>query len=415
MKSVLVIGSGAREHALCWKLAQSKLVQKVYCAPGNPGIAACAELVPLAVTKLSELAEFAKQKQISLTVVGPEVPLSLGIVDVFTKQQLPIFGPTQAAARLEASKQFAKEVMTAAGVPTAKYTSLTSRLEAEKFIAALRGPIVLKADGLAAGKGVVVCKNPEEAREALPLLFDELKAEVVVAEEFLEGLEASLIVAANGELIVPLVSTHDYKRIADNDEGPNTGGMGSVSPTSHLSAQQEAWAIEHVIRPMLQEMKRRGQPFMGFLYAGLMISPQGQVHVLEFNTRLGDPETQSIMRRLDSDLFQVLQGLLASEPPQVSWSPLATVCVVLAADGYPQSPKLGAPITGLEFASQIPSVQVFHAGTELKAGSLCVAGGRVLSVTAQGSTIDEARGQAYRAVDMIQFKNRQVRRDIGMR
>lgn len=410
---VLVIGSGAREHAICWKLKQSKAVTEIFCAPGNPGIAQLAHLVEHDVRQVEELCAFAVKQKIDLTVVGPEVPLSLGIVDLFNAAGLRVFGPTKAAARLEASKQFAKEVMIAAGVPTAGYKTLKTRQEAEVFVHDLAGPIVLKADGLAAGKGVVVCHTSDEAQAALPILFDELKAGLVVAEEFLEGVEASLIVAAYGTTFVPFATSHDYKRIFDNDAGPNTGGMGSISPTNHLTNEQEAWALEHVIKPMLSEMKRRGEPFTGFLYAGLMISPQGQVKVLEFNARLGDPETQSIMRRLESDLDELLISLLDGRAFSPKWSAQSAACIVLAAGGYPGKLQLDEEITGLELAEQIPGIQIFHAGTTRTKGSLRVAGGRVLSVTACGSDVQSARNLAYRAVDMIQFRGRQVRRDIG--
>jgi phosphoribosylamine--glycine ligase len=410
---VLVIGSGAREHAICWKLKQSKAVTEMFCAPGNPGIAQLAHLVEYDVRQIEELCAFAVKQKINLTVVGPEVPLSLGIVDLFNAAGLRVFGPTKAAARLEASKQFAKEVMIAAGVPTAEYKTLETRQQAELFVRNLTGPIVLKADGLAAGKGVVVCHTQHEAQAALPILFDELKAGLVVAEEFLEGVEASLIVAAHGTTFVPFATSHDYKRIFDNDAGPNTGGMGSISPTNHLTNEQEAWALKHVIKPMLVEMERRGEPFTGFLYAGLMISPKGQVKVLEFNARLGDPETQSIMRRLESDLDELLISLLDGRAFSPKWSAQSAACIVLAAGGYPGKLQLDEEITGLELAEQIPGVQIFHAGTARNKGSMRVAGGRVLSVTACGSDVQSARNLAYRAVDMIQFRGRQVRRDIG--
>ncbi|MBN8550814.1 MAG: phosphoribosylamine--glycine ligase, partial [Deltaproteobacteria bacterium] len=268
---ILVIGSGGREHALCWKLRQSKRVHTLFCAPGNPGIARVAELVAIGVDKLTELADFAEKQKIDVTIVGPEYPLSLGIVDVFQSRGLKIFGPSKAASQLESSKSFAKEIMTAAGVPTAAYETFTDLAATDAWLRGHPGPIVLKADGLAAGKGVFVCKDSAEALQASQSLFTEMKATKVVAEEFLDGKEASFIVAANGNAIVPLAPAHDYKRIFDGDEGPNTGGMGSVCPTNHVTSEQCAWALEHVMRPVISEMERRGIPFSGFLYGGLMI------------------------------------------------------------------------------------------------------------------------------------------------
>lgn len=411
---ILVIGSGGREHALCWKLRQSKRVKTLFCAPGNPGTARVAENVAIAVDKLEELADFAEKQKIDLTIVGPEYPLSLGIGDLFQRRGLKIFGPSKAASQLESSKAFAKEIMTAAGVPTAAYETFTDRAAADAWLRAHAGPIVLKADGLAAGKGVFVCKDSAEALEAVQSLFTEMKATKVVAEEFLVGKEASFIVAAHGRTVVPLAPAHDYKRIRDNDEGPNTGGMGSVCPTTHVSSEQCQWALEHVMQPVLREMEKRGMPFSGFLYAGLMIDPQGKISVLEFNARLGDPETQSIMRMMDSDFVDVLEGLLAGRTPEASWKDECSICLVLAASGYPQEVRTGDEISGLEFAESLPGVALFHAATGLAERSrLVTAGGRVLSVTAVGKDLAEARSRAYRAADMIQFRGRQLRRDIG--
>lgn len=411
---VLVIGSGGREHALCWKLRQSKRIKTLFCAPGNPGTARVAENVSIAVDKLEELAAFAEKQKIDLTIVGPEYPLSLGVVDLFQSRGLKIFGPSKAASCLESSKSFAKEIMTAAGVPTAAYETFTERASADAWLRAHPGPVVLKADGLASGKGVFVCRDLSQALEASASLFADMKATKVVVEEFLIGKEASFIVAANVRAVVPLAPAHDYKRIRDNDEGPNTGGMGSVCPTNHVSSEQCAWALEHVMRPVLKEMERRGTPFSGFLYGGLMIDPQGKISVLEFNARLGDPETQSILRLLDSDLVEMLEGLMAGQTPQPRWKAESSICLVLAASGYPQEVKTGDEISGLEFAESLPGVAIFHAATGLAERSrLITAGGRVLGVTAVGSDLSEARARAYRAADMIQFRGRQLRRDIG--
>jgi len=414
---VLVIGSGGREHAICWKLRHSKQLTGLFCAPGNPGIGEIAECVPLKVDDIPQLVEFARRERIDLTVVGPELPLSLGVVDAFRAAGLFIFGPTKGAAQLESSKAFTKEILVSVNAPTAAYASFTDVQAAEQYVAQQGAPIVVKEDGLAAGKGVTVCATVDEALAAVRVALRAPGARVVI-EEFLEGVEASFIVATDGVNVVPLVPSHDYKRLLDGQRGPNTGGMGTVSPTSHLNSEQEAFTLERVIHPVLREMARRGTPFSGFLYAGLMLSPRGDVRVLEFNTRLGDPETQVILRRLDSDLLPILAGLAMGKGESVEsprWSENAAVCVVLAAAGYPEKPRKGDVIEGIPFATQVADVVVFHAGTALDANrKLVVAGGRVLNVTARGATVDEARRYAYRAADLIQFAGVQRRRDIGV-
>jgi phosphoribosylamine--glycine ligase len=414
---VLIIGSGGREHAIAWKLRQSSVVKRIYCAPGNPGIAAFAQCLPIKLDDISSLAAFAQREQIDLTVVGPEYPLTLGIVERFNELGLTIFGPSSQAVRLESSKNFAKEIMIAAGVPTARYQVFKSAGELQNHLANCPIPVVLKADGLAAGKGVFVCMNRSEALSAIPAIFGELHSEQVVVEEFMEGVEASFIVATDGERVVPLATAHDYKRIYDNDQGPNTGGMGTVSPTPRLSTEQEGWVVEYIIRPVLSEMARRGTPFSGFLYAGLMINQKGEIRVVEFNARLGDPETQVIMRRMSSDLAQLLFDLATkSGPALATWSEEHAVCLVLAANNYPGKPVLGDEITGINLTESLPGLVVFHAGTSLDdKGILRTAGGRVLNVTATGGSSMEARSRAYRGADMIQFKGRQLRRDIGSR
>ena len=412
---ILVVGSGGREHAMCWKLRQSPRVRALFCAPGNPGIATVAAPVPIGVDEIERLVAWAAEERIDLTIVGPEVPLSLGLVDVFQSRGLRIFGPTAAAARLESSKSFSKEIMTAAGVPTARYTVAASAAEAHACIDREGGRIVLKADGLAAGKGVVVASSEAEARAAVEALFAEHRQARLVLEQRLEGPEASFIIATDGVQIIPLSTAHDYKRILDGDRGPNTGGMGTVAPTPHLSPDQERWAIERVIRPVLMEMQRRGAPYAGFLYAGLMLDPELGIHVLEFNARLGDPETQVIMRRLESDLVDILAPLAAGQPAATPrWSDERAVCVVLAAAGYPGKVRSGDRISGIDFAESMPGIVVFHAGTALDEGQRLVsAGGRVLNVTATGLTQEEARSRVYRAADVIQFPGVQLRRDIG--
>jgi phosphoribosylamine--glycine ligase len=416
---VLVIGSGGREHALVWKLSSSKRVSKIFCAPGNPGTANLATNLPIAVDAIPELIKFATGEKIDLTIVGPEYPLSLGIVDAFEKAHLRIFGPTKAASALEWSKSFAKEIMQAAGVATGRAQHCHSKAEASRLLARSTFPAVIKADGLAAGKGVVIVTNASEGQTALNFVFDELKSETVLFEEFLEGVEASYIVATDGERIVPFAAAHDYKRLRDQQQGPNTGGMGTVSPSDHLSAEQENAVLERVIKPVVTEMRKRGTPFRGFLYAGLMISPQGVINVIEFNARMGDPECQSILVRMEADLFELLLALTEGTPlPEVRWKNETAVTVVLAAPGYPEKVQKGDEIFGIDHAATLPGVTILHAGTAFKAddtrGAVITSGGRVLNVVAHATNLDEARKCAYRAADMIQFRGVQLRRDIGL-
>lgn len=421
---VLVIGSGGREHAICWKIRQSPKVSQVYCAPGNPGIGMVARCIDIKVDDLQGLLTFAKENAIDLTVVGPEYPLTLGLVDLFRAEGVRIFGATKAAAELEGSKSFAKKIMVEAGVPTARYHVVYTRDEAESYINTHGAPVVLKADGLASGKGVFVCKTKEEAISALPSLFPaQGGGHRVVIEEFLEGIEVSYIVATDGENIIPMAPSHDYKRIFDKDEGPNTGGMGSVCPTPRLTEDEEESVIYDVMVPVISTMKQRGTPFSGFLYAGIMKGADGRLNVLEFNTRLGDPETQSIMRRLKSDLAEVLYML--SEPPgeesrliedlkDLEWSSETSVCLVLASEGYPDAPKTGDEVTGLHLTEILPGTVVFHAGTVMEGDKIVTSGGRVFGVTATGPDLETARANAYKAADLVQFRGRQIRRDIGL-
>jgi phosphoribosylamine--glycine ligase len=415
--NVLVVGSGAREHALIWKLNQSPLRPKIWCAPGNPGIAALASIAPIKVDDISGLKEFAKREVIDLTIVGPELPLTLGITDAFAEANLLVLGPTQAAAQLEGSKQFAKSIMNAAGVPTAAHRVFTHQRDLEEFARGCHLPVVFKADGLAAGKGVVVCTERNQAMNAVSYLWGELGATSIVTEDFLAGTEASLIVLTDGTTIVPMATSHDFKRVGDNDTGPNTGGMGSISPTPRIPAAQMNAFVERCIRPILVEMEKRGHRFAGFLYAGLMIDNGGQPKVLEYNCRLGDPECQVIMRRMEGDFLPLLEatarGKLAEYADKISWKPESAACVVMASDGYPANPKPGDEILGIELASQLRDVVVFHAGTSLENRKLLTAGGRVLSVTALGETPKEAASAAYRGVDMIQYRGRVLRRDIA--
>lgn len=418
---VLVIGSGAREHALCWRLRSSKRVSEVVCAPGNPGIATVATCLPIGVTEVQQLVAAAQAHKVELTIVGPEAALAAGVVDAFTKAGMLIVGPTRGAALLESSKSFAKEVMVEAGVPTAKHEVFTSRGSLEEYCAARGAPLVLKADGLASGKGVFVVQNSRDFAPAIDALFGPLRAEKVVVEEFLSGFEVSCIFASNGSDVVALAPAHDYKRLADNDQGPNTGGMGSICPTPRITDEDLVWIEKHCAMPIIETMKAKGTPFQGFLYAGLMVDPSQPrdrgVKVLEYNTRLGDPECQSIMARLVSEpteLFEWMAGK-RTEKPKLVWAQQIATCVVIASDGYPESPKQGDAISGLEHVGLVAGVSVFHAATTRDAtGTLVSAGGRTLSVVALGSSLDDSRAAAYKVVDLIQLRGRRVRRDIGL-
>ncbi|MCL4121432.1 UNVERIFIED_CONTAM: hypothetical protein GTU68_051088 [Idotea baltica] len=412
---VLVIGSGGREHTLCWKLKQSEKVDKIYCAPGNPGISEIAENIPYKVDDIENLVNFAIENKIDLTIVGPEDPLSKGISDEFIKNNLKVFGPQQKPAQIESSKKFAKEIMIAAGVPTAFYESFDNLEDLENYINEKGAPIVLKADGLAAGKGVFVCLTKEEAIDGARILFNEFSSEKVLAEQYLEGKEASVFIASDGKKIVPLGSAHDYKRIFDNDEGANTGGMGTVSPTPNITKEQEEWIIENVSKPVIEELNKQGMPFCGFLYAGLMISPEGKIDVIEFNCRFGDPEAQSVLRRLDTDLFDILYSLSGGDLnlPEIKWKDDSCVCLVLASKGYPQTSSKDDLITGLDHTNN-EEVVVFHAGTKENNGKIFTNGGRVLNITAMASNQKEAREKAYKALESIDFDGKQYRTDIAL-
>lgn len=427
---ILIVGSGAREHALCWKVASSPIVSDVYCAPGNPGIFSVARPAidpktgkPIAVDNINAFLDFARDNRIDLTIVGPELPLSLGIVDEFRSAGLRIFGPTRAAALIEYSKSFAKEVMTGAGVPTAKSSEATDSDATREAARKFGFPVVIKADGLAAGKGVFICHNDQELNAGIAQVFGTLKQTRVVVEEFLEGIEVSFIVATDGERVVPFPLSNDYKRLCDGDAGPNTGGMGCLSPTPRLSDSSSDELISLVIEPVLNELARRGAPYTGFLYAGLMIGRDGKPYVLEYNARMGDPECQALMRRTESDIVPVLAELAGAARSSATedqaglkfnFSTEQVVLVVLAAKGYPDNVEKGDQIEGIEFADSLPGIEVFHAGTSRdSSGNVVTDGGRVLSVTATGKNLKESVSSAYRASDMIQFRGRQLRRDIG--
>jgi len=416
---VLVIGSGGREHAIAWRLAHCPRVQKVFVAPGNGGTAREAGLQNVAISGLEALADFAGAENIHLTVVGPEAPLADGIVDLFRSRGLRIFGPTRACARLESSKQFAKEFMIRHRIPTAAFAAFEEVRAAHDYIEAQGAPIVVKADGLAAGKGVVVAMSADEAHRAIDQILVErtmgTAGNRVVIEEFLDGEEASFIVLADGEHVLPLATSQDHKRLKDGDEGPNTGGMGAYSPAPVVTPELHARVIREVIQPVLAGMAEEGHPYGGFLYAGLMIDGSGNPRVLEFNCRLGDPETQPILLRLKSDLFELIERAVDGKLDRTTaeWDRRPALGVVLAAAGYPDAPKKGDIITGLPKATE--EVCVFHAGTVLKDGSTVTNGGRVLCVTALGDNIKMAQRRAYEVVKGIRFDGMQYRRDIGHR
>lgn len=415
---VLVIGGGGREHALVWKIAQSPLVEKLWCAPGNPGIARQAECVPLAIEDIDGLLRFARENGVDLTVVGPELPLTLGIVDRFQAAGLAIFGPSQAAARLEGSKVFCKDLMAKYGIPTAAYGTFTDREAAVAFIRRRGAPIVVKADGLAAGKGVVVATTEEEAIAAVDSSMVEKAfgeaGNTVVIEEFLEGEEASFLAFTDGRLILPLASAQDHKAVFDDDQGPNTGGMGAYSPAPVVTAALHDEIVRTVLEPLVAGMEREVCPYRGILYAGLMIKGN-EIKVLEFNARFGDPEAQPLLARLKSDLVPVLLACARGDLSGFSleWHEQAAVCVVMASGGYPGPLAKGFPISGLEAAEKIPDLMVFHAGTAEKDGRIVNSGGRVLGVTGLGATVAEAIDRAYQGVRAIGWEGAHFRTDIG--
>ena len=416
---VLVIGGGAREHALAWKLARSPKLQRVFVAPGNGGTALDPALVNLPVTDLAALADFAGAEKIALTVVGPEVPLAAGVVDLFRSRGLRIFGPTRAAAQLESSKAFAKDFMQRHGIPTARYASFDDSRAAHAHVDQHGAPIVVKADGLAAGKGVVVAMDAAEAHEAIDFMLDGKAGARVVVEEFMAGEEASFIVIADGRHALALATSQDHKRIGDGDTGPNTGGMGAYSPAPVVTPAVHARVMREVITPTIEGMAADGIRFSGFLYAGLMIDAAGQARVVEFNARLGDPEAQVLLMRLKSDLFEVLLAATDEHGSgvrdlELQWDHRSALGVVMAAGGYPGVLRQGDAISGLPAGSD--DLQVFHAGTTRRDdGSIVTSGGRVLTVTALGDPLRAAQQRAYAALESIRFEGMQFRRDIGHR
>ena len=416
---ILVVGSGGREHALAWKLAQSNRIQTVLVAPGNGGTALDARMKNIAITDPTALADFAQQEQITLTVVGPEAPLAAGIVDIFRERGMKIFGPTRKAAQLESSKDFAKTFMERHGIPTARYQTFSEADAAHRYIDEQGAPIVIKADGLAAGKGVVVAMTLEEAHGAIDMMlsdnrFGDAGARVVV-EEFLEGEEASFIVMVDGKNILPLATSQDHKRLLDQDLGPNTGGMGAYSPAPIVTPELHARVIREIIQPTVQGMAKDGIPFTGFLYAGLMIDAEGNPKTLEFNCRMGDPETQPIMARLKTDLVSVMEHAVAGtlDEIELDWDRRTALGVVMAASGYPDAPRKNDVITGIP--EETEHSITFHAGTALDNKTLTTQGGRVLCVVGLGDSVRVAQKHAYEALDNIQFDGMQFRRDIGWR
>ncbi len=417
---VLVVGNGGREHALVWKISQSPKVTAIYAAPGNAGIAQVAECAAIKADDIPGLLAFAQSKAVDLTIIGPEGPLSMGIVDEFEKAGLRAFGPSRKAAEIEASKRFSKDLMKKYNIPTAEYGVFTEKTMAEAYVREKGAPIVVKADGLAAGKGVVVAETIEEALKALDLIMADkafgAAGDRVVIEECLRGEEASFMAFSDGRTVVPMASSQDHKRVFDSDKGPNTGGMGAYSPAPVVTKKLERKVMDTIMIPTVRAMEKEGRLFKGVLYAGLMIN-DGEAKVLEFNARFGDPETQPIMARLDTDLIEIIESILDGSLAkiEIKWKPDSAVCVVMASGGYPGNYEKGRVISGLESAAKQMGVVVFHAGTALKNGAVVSNGGRVLGVTGLGPVVAAAIDNAYAGVREISFEGMHYRRDIGAR
>jgi phosphoribosylamine--glycine ligase len=417
---VLVLGNGGREHALVWKLRQSARISHLYCAPGNGGIAEDAECLPVDLKRLDSIVALGERVRPDLTVVGPELPLTLGVVDEFSHRGWPVFGPTKAAAQLESSKSFAKEFLQRHRIPTAPYAICDSAEEVRVALAHFHAPVVVKADGLAAGKGVVIAASKEEAANVAAEMFSgKMVGEAgsrVVLEECLKGDELSFLVLSDGERIVPLVAAQDHKRVGDGDTGPNTGGMGAYSTADIVDEKMRDWLVHHIARPVIEGMKSEGAEYKGVLYCGLMMTARGPM-VLEFNCRFGDPETQPILLRLESDLVEALEASIEGRVSEgdFKWSRDASVCVVIASGGYPGTFEMGKKIAGLEEADGIEGVKVFHAGTTKRDGEFYTAGGRVLGVTAHAPELETAVHRAYQACEKISFAGAHYRKDIAVR
>lgn len=417
---ILVVGGGGREHALVWKIAQSPLVEKIYCAPGNPGIAQLADCVHINADDIDGLCEFAQAEQIDLTVVGPEVPLTLGIVDHFQAAGLTIFGPNRAAAQIEGSKKFSKELMARYRIPTAAYKSFTDHGEAVAYVREQGAPIVIKANGLAAGKGVVVAMSEDQAVAALDeMMLNQVFGDAgacIVIEEFMDGEEASFFAFTDGHSILPLASSQDHKRVYDQDQGPNTGGMGAYSPAPVVTPELHQIIVDTIVKPTVEGMIKDGCPYSGILYVGLMIK-DGQPRVVEYNARFGDPEAQPLLMRMRSDIVPILKACASGELGDltIDWYDKAAVCVVMASGGYPAEYEKGFPLSGLEAAAAVEGLMVFHAGTGFEDGRVVNWGGRVLGVTGLGDSVREAIDKAYAGVEKIHWEKVHYRRDIGAR
>lgn len=415
---VLIVGGGGREHAIAWKVAQSPLVDKIYCAPGNAGIEEVAECVPIGAMEFDKLVDFAREKEIDLTVVGMDDPLIGGIVDKFKAAGLRVFGPDKAAARIEGSKAFSKDLMKKYGIPTANYLNVTSAEEAYAFLETAKMPIVLKASGPALGKGVLICNTLEEAKAGVKEIMEDKKfgdsGNTMVIEEFMTGREVSALCFCDGKTIKPMTSAQDHKRAKDGDQGLNTGGMGTFSPSPFYTKEVDAYCMEHIYKPTVAAMQSEGCPFVGVLFVGLMLTQDGP-KVLEYNCRFGDPETQVVLPRMKNDIVEVFEACIDGTLDQVDlqFADNAAVCVVLASDGYPVKYEKGFVIDGLDRFKGNDQYFCFHAGTKKTPEGIVTNGGRVLGVTALGSNLVEARANAYKATDWIQFKNKYMRHDIG--
>ena len=415
---VLIVGGGGREHAIAWKVAKSPMVDKIYCAPGNAGIASVAECVPIGAMEFEKLADFAQEKAIDLTVIGMDDPLCGGIVDVFEARGLRVFGPRKNAAIIEGSKAFSKDLMAKYGIPTAEYKNFTDPEEALKYLETASFPIVLKADGLALGKGVLICNTLEEAKDGVKQIMQDKKfgaaGNEMVVERFMTGREDSALCFCDGENIVPMTSAQDHKRAGDGDTGLNTGGMGTFSPSPFYTPEIGSWCMEHIYKPTMAAMKAEGRPFKGILFVGLMLTEEGP-KVLEYNARFGDPETQVVLPRMKTDLVQMFNACIDGTLDQqnLEFEDNAAVCVVLASDGYPLSYEKGFPITGFEKFHDEEGYYCFHAGSKFDGDAIVTNGGRVLGVTAKGATLKEARENAYKATEWIEFANKYMRHDIG--
>ena len=417
---VLVVGSGGREHAIIWKLKQSPKADKIYCAPGNAGIAQDAQCVPIGAMEIDKLVQFAKDENIDFTIVGMDDPLVAGVVDAFEAEGLRVFGPRKNAAIIEGSKAFSKDLMKKYGIPTAKYETFDNYDEAKKYVLSQSVPIVVKADGLALGKGVLICQSHDEAVAALDEIMVDKKfgasGSKVVIEEFLTGPEVSVLSFCDGKTVVPMVSAQDHKRAYDNDEGLNTGGMGTFSPSRIYTKEINDDCMEKIFKPTVAAMAKEGRPFVGVLYFGLMLTKDG-MKVIEYNARFGDPETQVILPRLKSDLLEIMEACVDTtlDKMDIQWYDNAAVCVVEASGGYPVKYDKGYEITGLDSVKGRDDIIVFHAGTAEKDGKLVTNGGRVLGITGIGKDIDEARTKAYEGVDLIDFEKKHFRHDIGIK